>query len=322
MIRVSAPGRLHFGFGNLSLSHSRLYGAIGIAIDGPKTIVTASQAEMVRCDNEIIRQYATQVCEDFSLPGVELTLDAQLPRHTGLGSGTQLALAVLVATLQTYEQAVDVRSYAPTLGRGGRSGVGVAAFENGGFVLDGGHPTTRFTTDRPADGEWTVPPVIAQHQIPDSWRFVLVFPDVPGGRNGGEEDESMRAVIERADPQLADRISGLIVRQILPAVAGGRVEEFGNAIAELGRLNGAWYADEQGGVYRPPVGSIVESLSSKPSIYGAGQSSWGPSVYGVTDQGQVAAAKKAGQRALADAGVAGDVLVVSGRNSGATIETL
>jgi len=140
-----------------------------------------------------------------------------------------------------------VRERAPALGRGGRSGVGVATFEAGGFVLDAGHPTARFTTDRPADGEWTVPPVAARHAVPDDWRFLLVRPDADPGRSGDAEDDAMRTAVERAEPGLADRIGGIVTRRVLPAIATGNAERFGAAVAEIGRLNGAWYADEQGG---------------------------------------------------------------------------
>ena len=195
-------------------------------------------------------------------------------------------------------------------GRGGRSGVGVATFEAGGFVLDAGHPTARFTTDRPADGEWTVPPVAARHDVPDDWRFLLVRPDADPGRSGDAEDDAMRTAVERADPGLADRIGGIVTRRVLPSIAIGNAERFGAAVAEIGRLNGAWYTDEQGGVYRPPVGDVVASLSDSAAVFGAGQSSWGPTVYGVTDAANADAAKAAGERALSEADVAGSVAVV------------
>ncbi len=318
-MRVIAPGRLHFGFANLSLSHSRLYGALGAAIDGPETVVEATPAETIDCTDPTVREYAERICAALDLPGVAVSVESRLPRHSGIGSGTQLALATLRATAGCYDRSVDIREYAPRLGRGGRSGVGVAAFETGGFILDGGHPTARFTTERPADGTWRVPPILARHQIPERWRFLLVIPNAESGRDGVAEDESMRSVVERADPAMADRIAGLVLRRVLPAIADGHAEAFGDAISELGRLNGAWYADEQGGVYRPPVGEIVDKLDTTAAVYGAGQSSWGPIVYAVTDAENADAAADAGREALAASGHDGEVRVVSGRNEGATV---
>ncbi|TKX67902.1 beta-ribofuranosylaminobenzene 5'-phosphate synthase family protein [Halorubrum sp. SP9] len=338
MARASAGARLHFGFCNLSLSHERLYGALGVGLAAPRVVIDAEPATDVRVTVEDaavedpaastgsapgvrddVREYATVAVDQLGVDGARIAVRESLPRHAGLGSGTQLAAATLAAVAAAHGEPTRVRERAPALGRGGRSGVGVATFESGGFVLDAGHPTARFTTDRPADGEWTVPPVAARHAVPDDWRFLLVEPDADAGRSGAAEDDAMRTAVERADPGLADRIGGIVTRRVLPAIATGNAEAFGAAVAEIGRLNGAWYADEQGGVYRPPVGGIVASLSAASAVFGAGQSSWGPTVYGVTDAARADAALVAGERALDAAGVDGEVSVVRASNEGARI---
>ncbi len=334
MVRVSAGARLHFGFCNLSLSHERLYGALGVSLAEPRVSVEAAPSRGIRVElaegvadarpsgstdalAADVRRYAERATSLLDVEGAALTVESVLPRHTGLGSGTQVALTTLAAIARAHGMEPQVRKRAPTLGRGGRSGIGVAAFERGGFILDGGHPTTRFTTERPADGDWTVPAVAARHPVPDDWRFLLVQPAAEPGRNGTVEDAAMRHAVERASPALADRIAGIVTRRVLPAIAEGRAEPFGAAVAEVGRLNGAWYADEQGGVYRPPVGDIVAALESSPAVFGAGQSSWGPTVYGVTTVEHVETAREAGRRSLAAAGVDGEVTVVRGANRGA-----
>ena len=331
MVRVSAGARLHFGFCNLSLSHERLYGALGLALAEPRVVVEAVPADAVSVAMESgaspevdavradVREYATVAADLLDVAGASVTVHAALPRHAGLGSGTQLAAATLTAVARAHDREPRVRERAPGLGRGGRSGVGVAAFESGGFVLDAGHPTARFTTDRPPDGEWTVPPVAARHRVPADWRFLLVRPAAEPGRSGDAEDAAMRAAVERADSEIADRIAGIVTRRVLPAAATGRAEAFGAAVAAVGRRNGAWYADAQGGVYRPPVGDVVASLSSSTAVFGTGQSSWGPTVYGVTDADRADAAAAAGERALAAAGVDGDVSVVRAANEGARV---
>jgi len=341
MARASAGGRLHFGFCNLSLSHERLYGALGIGLAEPRVVVDAERAGAVTVavdgsgggagtgsdggpDRSVaadVRGYATSAVDLLGVDGARITVRESLPRHAGLGSGTQLAAATLAAVAAAHDRPARVRERAPALGRGGRSGVGVATFEGGGFVLDAGHPTARFTTDRPADGAWTVPPVAARHPVPDDWRFLLVRPDANPGRNGAAEDDAMRTAVERAEPGLADRIGGIVTRRVLPSIATGNAERFGAAVAKIGRLNGAWYADEQGGVYRPPVGDVVASLSESASVFGAGQSSWGPTVYGVTDATRAEAAAAAGERALDEAGVEGSVSVVEAADGGARVRS-
>ncbi|WP_115864854.1 beta-ribofuranosylaminobenzene 5'-phosphate synthase family protein [Halorussus litoreus] len=326
MARVAVGARLHFGFQNLSLAHERLYGSLGVALDEPRVVVTAESAARVHCEPDpssehaAAEEYTRRAVDLLDVPGVHVTVERTLPRHVGLGSGTQLALTVLAAVARAHDREPRVRERAPKLGRGGRSGVGVAAFESGGFVLDAGHPTERFTADRPPRGEWSVPPVAARHAVPDDWRFVVVLPDAKPGRSGEGEDESMRSVVERADPALADEIAAVVARRVLPAIAGRDHAAFGAAVAEVGRLNGAWYADEQGGVYRPPVGRIVSRLSDSPAIAGAGQSSWGPAVYGVTTADRADAAREAAHAALVGASVDGEVLVARPRNRGAEVE--
>jgi beta-ribofuranosylaminobenzene 5'-phosphate synthase len=324
---AAVGARLHVGFSNLSLAHERLYGGVGLALAEPSVRLVATPAERVTCSADdgsvattTVREYATTACELLGVSGAELRVESALPRHAGLGSGTATALATLAAVARAHGREVRARERAPALGRGGRSGVGVAAFEQGGFVVDTGHPTERFTTQPPAQGDWTVPAVAARHALPPEWRVVLVLPDATAGRHGSDEDASMRAVVESADPSVADDLASLIVRRLLPAAAEGRLAAFGDAIAEFGRLNGAWYADEQGGVYRPPAGRVVEELRGVPSVAGVGQSSWGPAVYALTDADRADAARRAAREALDAAGSDGGVLVTRPRNEGATIE--
>ena len=211
------------------------------------------------------------------------------------------------------------RSAAPGLDRGGRSGIGVATFESGGFVVDAGHPTERFTTDRPPRGQWSVPATVARHDVPTGWRFVIATPDVEPGQSGAEEDASMRAVVSRAEPEIADEVGRLVLHRLLPALVSGDLPAFGAAAAELGRLNGAWYAVEQGGLYRPPIGDVVDELSDSGAVEGVGQSSWGPTAWAVTDAARAGAAASAAADALRSAGLDGDVEVVRPRNVGATV---
>ncbi|MFC6955512.1 beta-ribofuranosylaminobenzene 5'-phosphate synthase family protein [Halorubellus litoreus] len=336
MVTVSAGARLHFGFQNLSLAHDRLYGGVGVGLAEPRVAVTAVLADAVSVDAaadampavggdeladlEAVRRYADRAVDALDVPGAHLTVERALPRHVGLGSGTQLALATYAAVARANDVEPTPRQHAPALGRGGRSGIGVATFEAGGFVVDAGHPTARFTTDEPARGEWETPPVVARHALPDDWRFVLAIPNADTGRSGSAETESMRSVVETADGSVADAVAGTLTRTLLPAAATDDRQRFAEGMADLGRLNGAWYADEQGGVFRPPVGEIVDALSRSDAVGGVGQSSWGPAVYALTSEPHVDDALDAAGRALDTANVDGDVLATAPADDGARLE--
>jgi beta-ribofuranosylaminobenzene 5'-phosphate synthase len=336
-VTVTTGARLHAGFRNLSLSLGRLYGGVGLALAEPRATVVAEPAPTVTAtvtDGSVangstaegrglaatVADYARRTCDLLGLDGARVEVDERLPRHVGLGSGTQLALATYAAVARANGAEPRPREHAPALGRGGRSGVGVATFEAGGFVVDAGHPTERFTTTPPADGEWTVPDVLARYDLPTDWRIALVLPDADPGRHGEDEDRSIRGVVERADPTLAEELASLLVDRLLPAAVEGRLDPFGGALAEFGRLNGAWYADVQGGVYRPPAGAIVERLSGSPAVAGAGQSSWGPAVWALTDADHAPEARAGAEAALDAAGAEGRVVLTRPRNAGATVE--
>ncbi len=322
---VSTGGRLHFGFLNLSLAHERLYGGIGLALATPQTQLVCHRASRISIDGTpdsgAIREYAKRSCELLGVEGVSIQLKEQLPAHQGLGSGTQLALSVLQGVASVYSRSPSLRALAPELGRGGRSGIGVATFERGGFTIDAGHPTSRFTTSRPSDGEWTVPAITVHHQIPSSWRFVLVIPQAEPGRSGEAEEQSMRDVIEHADAEIANKIAGVVSRRLLPAIADSNLERFGSAITEIGRLNGTWYTNEQGGVYRPPAGEVISHLQDSAACFGTGQSSWGPTVYTITNSEHLQTTKEAAREAVQLSGTDATILTVSGRNAGARVDS-
>jgi beta-ribofuranosylaminobenzene 5'-phosphate synthase len=320
MITVETGARLHFGFQNLALAHERLYGGVGVSLATPRIEISAEAATGITCDDQAVEPFVEDAVSVLGVEGARVSVSTRVDRHVGFGSGTQLALATLVAVARAHGEDVSARRLAPQVGRGGRSGVGVATFERGGFVVDAGHPTERFTSNPPAEGSWEVPAPMVRHDLPRSWRFVLLTPAEAVGESGTTEDESMRSVVERADPGIADDIAQLLTRRLLPAVVEGDLPEYGAAVARLGRLNGAWYADEQGGVYRPPAGQLIDHLGTSPVVHGAGQSSWGPTVYGVTREQDTTEAVEAARAALSAADCDGTVRVATPRNRGATIE--
>ena len=307
MATVETGTRIHIGFQNLSLANGRLYGGLGIALASPSVVVSAERADRIDCPDDLAARYASRACSLLSVPGAAVTVQQSLPRHVGLGSGTQLALGTYAAIACAYDLEPAVRSVAAELGRGGRSGIGVASFERGGLIIDGGHPVERFTEDPPDEGTWSVPPVIAHHTLPDNWRVVLAVPDDARGRHGEQETTSMQSIVTAATPEIADDIATVLTRRLLPAAATGTIHEVGDAINDIERLNGAWYADEQGGVFRPPVGTIVDRLGASDAVYGAGQSSWGPTVYGLTTADEATTAKAAAANAIDAADCSGTV---------------
>jgi beta-ribofuranosylaminobenzene 5'-phosphate synthase len=273
-VRVETPARLHFGFLDLSGDTGRLFGGVGVGIDRPSAVVEAEEAGGVETDaGAYFEGLVREAVEVLGVEGARLEVTDALPRHVGLGSGTQHASAVLEAVARA-NGVEATRRHARGMGRGVRSGVGRAVFEDGGFVVDAGHPVGEDRSDR------RVPSVAVRHPLPSDWRFVVAVPD-GSGAHGEAEERRMRRVVGD-ESRTGDAVRRAFVGRVLPGAAEGEVEGFGAGVAELDRLNGEWYADEQGGVYHEASEPLVESFAAHDAVTGAGQSSWGPSVYAVT----------------------------------------
>jgi beta-ribofuranosylaminobenzene 5'-phosphate synthase len=254
-----------------------------LGLEQPRVTLSAEPADDVHAPSGIFENYARRTCEILDLPGATIDVEERLPRHVGLGSGTQTALSVYTAIAKAHDQRPNPREHAPALGRGGRSGVGVATFEQGGFVVDGGQPSERFTDAVPQRGDWQVPPVAVRHELPDQWRIVLAIPDADPGLEGETEERSMRSAVREGESALAAEIADLVDERLLPSASPAELEAFGSALSAFNRLNGGWYTAGQDGAYSDPAGRIIEQMADADAVAGIGQSSWGPAVWALTD---------------------------------------
>ena len=320
-VRVRTGSRIHLGFRNLSPPRSHVYGSIGVSLATPRITLKAAKDTEISCEDPLVRKFAKQAVDIVDVEGVSIDVLETFPRHIGLGSGTQIALSTLLSVARVWEREIDIRAAAPALGRGKRSGIGVASFERGGFIIDRGHASDA-NRERLASGEDnSVPAVAMRHDIPTDWRFMLLIPDLPPGRSGEEETASLRTVLTEADADIGARIRELVDDKLVPGLREGDLATFGQAMTEIDRLNGQWFVDEQDDIYRPPIGGLIERVLDSEIIVGAGQSSWGPTIYAVTAAGDAEEARVTGRNVLDQANITGDVRIVSGNNHGAEVIT-
>ncbi|HUI97097.1 MAG TPA: beta-ribofuranosylaminobenzene 5'-phosphate synthase family protein [Xanthobacteraceae bacterium] len=266
---VAVPARLHLGFLDLDGGLGRRFGGIGVAISDLATrivVETASTTQIIGSESERIERYLGVMRRDLGLGGAyRVEILAAVPAHAGLGSGTQLALAVAAGIRRLHGLPLDVAADAIRLDRGARSGVGVGLFHHGGLVLDGG----RGPAMRPA-------PVTARLPIPDRWCILLVLDPARQGKHGTAESTAFEA-LPRFSGELAAHLCRLVVMQALPSVAEHDLAGFGSAITEMQQKLGDYYAPAQGGsrFMSPDVGAVMEVLAHAGAT-GVGQSSWGP----------------------------------------------
>lgn len=268
-VSVNAPARLHLGFLDLHGGLGRKFGSLGLSIKNVETALTAEYADDIDVTGPSAKRaenYAEQVLSHFGINGgIKMTIKTAIPEHSGLGSGTQLSLAVASAISNLYElNEQDPKRLAAILHRGARSGIGIGTFMHGGFIIDGGR------------GENTdVPPIISHISFPDNWRIVLIFDDKAQGINGVPERRAFNTL-----PPMNDVMSGLLCRltlmQVLPAIKEKDCEQFGKAITRIQNIIGDYFAIAQGGRYTSPfLRPILETMTNSGAT-GIGQSSWGP----------------------------------------------
>lgn len=284
-VRVDAPARLQMGLVDLRGDLGRRFGGLGVAVEEPRTVLevrAAPQLEVDGVEAERVASFARRFLAFHSLGGgARIRVRHAIPAHVGLGSGTQLALAVARGLSELHGLPSGVRSLTSAVGRGARSAVGSWTFEHGGLVVDGGRRT--------ADPNDTtgLAPLIGRYPMPDRWRCVIAIP--PGG--GGLSGEDERAAFARLPPPPAEvvgRISHLLLMGVLPALVEEDLASFGRAVRELQRLVGDCFAPVQGSTYaNPQVAELVRRMEEWGAA-GAGQSSWGPTVYGFVEGDEVA----------------------------------
>ena len=313
-VRVVAPARLHLGFLDLNGSLGRMFGSIGLAIDTPRTVVTVRRSRNYAGagpDHERAIKTLRSFAEAYAFKGAyEVQVGSAIPPHAGLGSGTQLALAVGAALMELEGIAADPLRLGEGVNRGARSAIGMAAFERGGFIVDAG----RGQHDH-------APPVVVQTAFPAAWRALLVMDNRTAGVHG-EAESAAFAALPPFPEVTAAHVCRLVLLQLVPGLMEADIEAFGTALTEIQRIVGAHFAGAQGGSpwTSPAVGRIVGKLRDK-GAYGIGQSSWGPTGFAFTPTQEIAA--RLYDSCIEAARAEGlEILIAEGRNRGASVERI
>lgn len=311
VIRVTAPARLHLGFLDLNGALGRRYGSIGLAIDRPATSLTLTQAEKNSASG-FESERALALLQKFAgdAPGSRYAVDIHeaIPAHAGLGSGTQLALAIGAAIARMQGRELSASGLAELGDRGARSGIGLSAFASGGFIVDGG----KGPTDAP-------PPLILRSDFPQDWRVLLIL-DQSGTGVSGEAETSAFANLPDFPQSTAAHLCHLVLMKLVPGLKERDIEAFGSALTEIQEIVGGHFAAKQGGSMwtSAAVGRLAFRMRELGAT-GIGQSSWGPTGFAFVDSPYVA--ERLFHSLIEDAKAHGlDVLIAQGRNTGASIE--
>ena len=310
-ITVIAPARLHMGFIDLSGSLGRHFGSIGMALNEVNTRLSVSYSDHLKLSgmpSDRALQSIKQLCSALNVPDkLHLELTSSIPEHVGLGSGTQMSIAVGLAISAFYELGLNARDIAQLTARGARSGIGIAVFEQGGLVVDGGRGKHTLT-----------PPVISRMNVPDDWRFILVFDRRGQGLHGDQEIQAFKE-LPPFPQQEAARLCYLLMMQGLPALAENNIRLFGDVITQLQTSVGEHFASAQGGVFASQEVAAAMQFLQEQGAVAIGQTSWGPTGFCAVQGAELAEQLKQQVEQKFSHCKNLSVLVASARNSGGEV---
>ncbi|MHA1372047.1 MAG: beta-ribofuranosylaminobenzene 5'-phosphate synthase family protein [Promethearchaeota archaeon] len=273
-------------------------GGVGFTLSSPGWVIVLSRDDGGSFSLDVPRSMDRGVVEgilDLLLSGLELSISdlgirisirEVIPSHVGLGSKTQLSLALADGILRILDLKAGMSAYdiACLVRRGGTSGIGINSYFSGGFILDGGH---EFGVGRekeefsPSSASRAGPaPLLMRHAMPSEWRVVCAVPELEAGAHGDVEVD----IFKRYCPvSLSDveELCHLILMRLLPAI---RLHDFTGVCYCLDRFQGL-------GFKRVEVelrGSYLKDLMDEWRSAGApfvGLSSFGPLIYTFAENG-------------------------------------
>ncbi|MFW9922556.1 MAG: beta-ribofuranosylaminobenzene 5'-phosphate synthase family protein [Candidatus Thorarchaeota archaeon] len=283
-VTIETPSRLHFGLIDLNGELGRINGSLGVALNYPNWKIRYYLDEEITNEAKLTKNTFLAIDRFnnyFKTKTQDLHIEIlqSIPNHIGLGSNTQflLTLGTILAALNNI--AVPPREIARAMKRGGTSGIGVAAFEKGGIILDGGHsfgPGKNTTDFLPSSvSSAPPPPVLFRHYPPNEWRFILITPKDGKGAHGKEEV----SIFKESCPVPAEgveKISRIILMKILPALVENDIKTFGEGIKDL-QFKFPRFGMEK---YSSGITSeLFDYLEKNKNIYGYGLSSFGPTIF-------------------------------------------
>lgn len=287
---ISAPSRLHLGL--LPRLSSGRFGGAGIMLQEPRTRIRVTP----RAGRLQISGPAARRAEEFAnhwkrwsasqkprramegAESVHVEILASPPEHVGLGSGTQLALALATAlewsgvnsSTENSDRPWDLDAFRPQLlewasfmGRAGRSSVGTLGFLAGGMAVDLGGTA-------PGEG-------LSRCPFPQNWPILLLTVPTGQGLSGSSELDAFSQILSDRNKTRQEMLH-VLLQSIVPAVQQLEFDEFAEAVYEFGTLSGSIFSDIQKGVFCSPlVARVVDELRTL-GIRGVVQSSWGPTL--------------------------------------------
>lgn len=332
-LQITTPCRIHATLIDMNGSIGRIDGGIGFTLSNPSWKVdfetTESPPLMLDVPEGIeasfIHVLVSEVLNCFGMLSAKARIGIKvreiIPRHVGLGSKTQLALALadgISRLLKLDNTPLSKEVLASIVRRGGTSGIGVTSYFHGGAIIDGGHEfgagkekesflPSSASNARPA-------PVLSRDDMPEGWRAVIGIPTLEEGAHDADEIDIFKQNCPVPISEV-QQLSHVILMKLLPAIKQQRFNEICDCInffqdigfkkVEVGL---------RGKVYRQMLRDW--RAAGAPC---AGMSSFGPTIYSLAESDVQALALRRSLDAIMQPH-GGTSFICRMQNTGATIK--
>ncbi|WP_455392162.1 beta-ribofuranosylaminobenzene 5'-phosphate synthase [[Eubacterium] cellulosolvens] len=317
-VRIKTPARLHFSLIDLNGALGRIDGGIGVAIAKPNWIIQINKSSSWSVPDEIA-ELITRIRAKMKLSNsYKIELESQLPIHVGLGSQTQLAIAVAHGFSILEGKQYSIYELASIAGRGGTSGIGIAAYEQGGFILDGGHTKLEKPDFMPSHYSKAKPAVLVNRfEVPEDWYFVIAIPDIGAGKHGSAEVEIFNKYCPVPGPEV-DKLSRIILMQMLPAIVERDIEQFGSGLSSIQNIGFKRIENK----LQHKLVKDLQKFFVNSGAAGTGLSSFGPATFCIIKSEAAAFGLVNNTKEfLQKQGITGMVFCTMANNAGAEINT-
>jgi beta-ribofuranosylaminobenzene 5'-phosphate synthase len=329
---ITTPCRVHATLIDMNGAIGRVDGGIGLTLENPGWRISFERdvggSTQVKIPGSVGGNYVDMLVADIlnhfgldpSRAGIKIEVHDVIPRHVGLGSKTQLALALadgISRLLVIHGTPLSKELLASVVKRGGTSGIGVTSYFTGGFILDGGHEFGKGKEKNsflPSSTSNASPaPILYRQDLPDEWRVVIGIPAFDQGAHDAEEVYIFKTCCP-VSLQDVQKISHLVLMKLLPAIKQRKFMEICeciNSFQDIGFKKVE--VDMRGDAYRHLLRSWRDAGAPC-----AGMSSFGPAVYSFAENDDHAVEIKNALDNIMK-GTGGKSFITKIQNTGATI---
>ncbi len=295
---INTPSRLHLTLIDLNGSCGRIDGGVGITIQDPELILRVELADyknngikihfndsenlsenLISDYSQKIKKSAINTLKYFNIDSsFDFFVEKSYPAHAGLGSGTQLSLATAKLITELNGLEVEPATLGHIVGRGGTSGIGVGAFHHGGFIVDGGHSKIEKSDFLPSSASSaSPPPLLAHYDFPEDWDIVLAIPNLQEGVSGKKEVNIFQKYCPIPLSEVQE-LSHLILMKMMPSILEKDISAFGDSINQIQSIG---FKKREMELQDKLIGDILNTMREA-GASGAGMSSFGPTLFAVT----------------------------------------